>query len=73
MTYLDPLLDRLAAFEPTTLPVLSLYLNTSSDQHGRDDYASFLRKELKAAGTTFPCVHQSAPASSAIPSASPRI
>jgi hypothetical protein len=54
MTYLDPLLDRLAAFEPTTLPVLSLYLNTSSDQHGRDDYASFLRKELKAAGKTFP-------------------
>ncbi len=54
MTDLDPLLDRLAAFEPTTLPVLSLYLNTSSDQHGRDDYASFLRKELKATGTTFP-------------------
>jgi len=54
MTYLDPLLDRLAAFEPTTLPVLSLYLNTSSDRHGRDDYASFLRKETKAAGRTFP-------------------
>ncbi len=54
MSYLDPLLDRLAAFEPTTLPVLSLYLNTSADQHGRDDYASFLRKELKAAGKTFP-------------------
>jgi peptide chain release factor subunit 1 len=54
MTYLDPLLDRLAAFEPTTLPVLSLYLNTSSDQHGRDDYASFLWKEMKAEGKTFP-------------------
>lgn len=54
MPFLDPLLDRLAAFEPTTLPVLSLYLNTSPDQHGRDDYASFLRKELKAAGRTFP-------------------
>ena len=54
MTYLDPLLDRLVAFEPTTLPVLSLYLNTSSDQHGRDDYASFLRKEMKAGGKTFP-------------------
>ena len=33
MTYLNPLLDRLAAFEPTTLPVLSLYLKTSSDAH----------------------------------------
>jgi hypothetical protein len=46
MTYRDPLLDRLAAFEPKTLPVLSLYLNTSSGRHGRDDYAPFLRKEL---------------------------
>lgn len=54
MTHLGPLLDRLAAFEPTTMPVLSLYLNTSSDQHGRDDYGSFLRKELKTAGSTFP-------------------
>jgi peptide subunit release factor 1 (eRF1) len=31
------LLDRLVAFPPTTLPVLSLYLNTEPDQHGRDD------------------------------------
>jgi len=54
MTYLDPLLDRLVAFEPTTLPVISLYLNTSPDQHGRDNFESFLRKELKAAGKTFP-------------------
>ena len=54
MTALDPLLDRLAAFEPSTLPVISLCLDTSADQHGRDDYASFLRKELKAAGKTFP-------------------
>lgn len=54
MTYLDPLLDRLAAFEPTTLPVISLYLNTSPDRHGRDKFESFLRKELKAAGKTFP-------------------
>jgi hypothetical protein len=54
MTYLDPLLDRLAAFESTTFPVVSLYLSTSSDRHGRDAYASFLRKELKTAGQTFP-------------------
>jgi hypothetical protein len=54
VTFLDPLLDRLAAFEPTNMPVLSLYLNTSPDQHGRDDYASFLRKELKATGKTIP-------------------
>lgn len=51
---LHSLLDRLAAFEPTPSPVISLYLDTSADQHGRDDYASFLRTELKSAGKTFP-------------------
>jgi len=54
MTALDQLLDRLAAFEPTTAPVLSLYLDTSANQHGRDDFDAFLRKELKGVGTTFP-------------------
>ena len=37
-------LDRLAAFEPTELPVLSLYLNMAPDEHGKDRYAPFLRK-----------------------------
>jgi peptide subunit release factor 1 (eRF1) len=39
-------LDLLAAFEPTALPVVSLYLNTQSDKHGRDNFAPFVRKEL---------------------------
>jgi peptide subunit release factor 1 (eRF1) len=47
------LLDRLVAFPPTTLPVLSLYLNTEPNQHGRDDIARFLRHELPARGRTF--------------------
>jgi peptide chain release factor subunit 1 len=37
-------LDRLAAFEPSDALVLSLYLDTRPDQHGRDNYESFLRK-----------------------------
>jgi peptide subunit release factor 1 (eRF1) len=37
-------LDRLAAFEPTTFPVLSLYLDMRADQHGRTQLDSFLRK-----------------------------
>ncbi len=37
-------LDRLAAFEPTTWPVVSLYLNAQPNQHGRDEYDTFLRK-----------------------------
>jgi hypothetical protein len=46
---LNQLLDQLAAFTPTELPVLSLYLNAQADQHGRDSFASFVRKELPLA------------------------
>ncbi len=42
------LLDRLIAFEPTPFPVISVYLNTQADQHGRDNYDAFVRRELKA-------------------------
>jgi peptide subunit release factor 1 (eRF1) len=54
MTALEELLDRLAGFEPTTAPVLSLYLDTSPNQQGRDDFDAFLRKELKIARQMFP-------------------
>jgi peptide chain release factor subunit 1 len=37
-------LDRLAAFEPTDAPVLSLYLDLRANQHGRTTYDAFLRK-----------------------------
>ena len=37
-------LEKLAAFEPQELPVLSLYLNLAADQHGRDQYDAFVRK-----------------------------
>ncbi|HEX6614754.1 MAG TPA: Vms1/Ankzf1 family peptidyl-tRNA hydrolase [Gemmatimonadales bacterium] len=47
------LLDRLAAFPATTLPVLSLYLNTEPDQHGKDEIERFLRRELPDRGRTF--------------------
>ena len=51
---LNDTLDRLAAFEPTDLPVISLYLNTQPDRRGRANYDSFVRKELKAKAQTFP-------------------
>jgi peptide chain release factor subunit 1 len=35
------------------MPVLSLYLNTQPDQHGRANFESFLRKELKGKAATF--------------------
>ena len=51
---LDERIDRLAEFPPTTLPVISLYLNTQPDQHGKAQYTSFLKKELRGRARTFP-------------------
>jgi peptide chain release factor subunit 1 len=46
-------LDRLAAFEPAPYPVVSLYLNTQPDQHGRDHFQVFTKKEFKARHQTY--------------------
>jgi peptide chain release factor subunit 1 len=46
-------LERLAAFEPAPYPVVSLYLNTQSGQHGRDQHQAFIRKEFKARSRTY--------------------
>lgn len=53
MLTLQDRLDRLVAFPPTTFPVISLYLNTEPDQHGKDEIHRFLRRELPARGRTF--------------------
>lgn len=53
-TLLDEKLRELAQFEPTDLPVLSLYLNTQADQHGRANFDSFVRKEFKGRVATYP-------------------
>jgi peptide subunit release factor 1 (eRF1) len=39
-------LDGLAAFEPTSAPVLSLYLDMRPDQQGRSNYDTFLRRTV---------------------------
>src|SRR5438067_208040 len=46
-------LDRLAAFAPFPYPVISLYLNTQPNEHGRDNFQTFVRKELKARASTY--------------------
>ena len=51
---IDEHLDRLLAFEPGTVPVISLYLNTQSDDRGRDNWSQFIRKELVARAKTWP-------------------
>lgn len=53
-TELDLLLDRLAEFQPTNFPVISLYLNTQPDQHGRAHFDPFVRKEFPARVRTYP-------------------
>jgi peptide chain release factor subunit 1 len=47
-------LARLAAFEAAPYPVISLYLNTQPDQHGRDQFQAFVRREFKARSRTYP-------------------
>lgn len=46
-------LDELAAFEPTGYPFVSLYLDMRPDQHGRDNFDSFVRKEFAARAKSF--------------------
>ena len=46
-------LQRLVDFEPTTFPVISLYLNTQPDEHGRDRFERFLKHELESKARTF--------------------
>ena len=50
---LNKLIDKLAAFEPTNLPVISLYLNAQSNEHGKTDFDRFLRKEFSERAKTW--------------------
>jgi peptide subunit release factor 1 (eRF1) len=51
----EQLLVKLADFEPTSLPVLSIYLNLQSDQHGRTpDVQPYLDREFKSLARTWP-------------------
>lgn len=43
---LEQTLDKLAAFEPTGFPFISLYLNMQPNEQGRDDFAAFVRKQV---------------------------
>lgn len=55
VTSFEKPLARLLAFEPSTLPVISLYLNTQSDEHGRmPELVPYLKREFKELGDTWP-------------------
>ncbi|HEX6186053.1 MAG TPA: Vms1/Ankzf1 family peptidyl-tRNA hydrolase [Pyrinomonadaceae bacterium] len=50
---LEQIIDRLAAFEPVDLPVVSLYLNAQANENGRQDFERFLRKEFSERARTY--------------------
>jgi len=51
---LEGIIDKLAAFEPVEgLPVISLYLNAQANEHGRQDFERFLRKEFSERARAF--------------------
>jgi peptide subunit release factor 1 (eRF1) len=53
-TSIEEPLARLVAFEPTVLPVLSIYLDMQADHHGRDvDAVPYLQREFKALARTW--------------------
>jgi peptide subunit release factor 1 (eRF1) len=48
-------LERLLAFEPVPLPVITVYLNTQPDPHGRTpDFEPYLRREFRSLASTWP-------------------
>ena len=50
----EQMLAKLIDFEPTTLPVVSVYLNMQADQHGRTpDVIPYLKREFKALARTW--------------------
>lgn len=49
----DRLLEKLLNFEPVSAPVISLYLDARSDQHGQRNLLPFVRKQLTERGKTY--------------------
>ena len=44
---LNSLVEKLAAYEPSGAPFISLYLNTEANQNGREDYPVWLKNEFR--------------------------
>jgi peptide chain release factor subunit 1 len=53
MQSLTELVELLSIFEPIGYPVISLYLNAQPDEHGHDNYHTFVRSELRDRAGTF--------------------
>lgn len=51
---LNQLLDKLASFEPSGFPFISLYLDARPNEQGRDNFDAFVRKQFEEVAKTFP-------------------
>jgi peptide subunit release factor 1 (eRF1) len=51
---LEELVKKLTVFDPAGFPVISLYLNTQPDEHGRDHFDRFVRKQCDEIAKNFP-------------------
>src|SRR5258708_5059430 len=49
----EELMARLIEFGPQITPVLSLYLDGRADEHGRQNFATFVRKRLTERARTY--------------------
>jgi hypothetical protein len=50
----EKLLNQLLAFEPVKAPVISLYLDARTNEHGHRNFLPFVRKQLTERGKTYP-------------------
>jgi len=49
----EELLNRLLEFDSSELPVISLYLNGRANEHGKNDFGPFIRKQLAGRARTY--------------------
>jgi peptide subunit release factor 1 (eRF1) len=49
----DEMLERMLGFQPQTMPVISLYLDTRANEHGKRTFDPFVRKRLTEVARTF--------------------
>ncbi len=52
------LFERLLRFDPVESPVLSLYLDSRVDEHGRRNFSTFIRKHISERAKTYPAHSQ---------------
>ena len=50
---LSNLIEKLAAFEPSGFPFVTVYLNAEANENGRDAYGAWLRTELANQGANY--------------------